>query len=614
MKSKVIWLGLSLMMVTTMLLASCNSSTTTSTPTSTTSIVTTPSTTSTSIVSTTSSAAQSTTTAVTTTSTGNWWDSLGTPQYGNTMTIRINQNITNFDPSSNSFTIGIFSAWMERLFTDNWTVGPSTYLYQLQYRGSDYTSGQLAKSWQFTDVNTFVVQLRQDVYWQNLPPANGRQFVAADVVAHYMQMYDSKNGLFDLGVHATTQQGLIGVTATGTNVVTFKYNIANPEIIYEALMLSGTSENCIANPETITQFGNLNNWHSAIGTGPFILTDFVDTSSAALSRNPSYWGYDERYPQNRLPYINKLNILVISQDATAMAAMRTGKIDALDSMSVQAAQGMQQTDPEIVQIKVPYPSGLSIDPKIDAAPYNNLQVREALQMAINLPEIATNYFIGTSPDPDPMTSAYMLGWGFPYSQWPQSLKDQFAYNPTQAKALLAQAGFPNGFSTDIIVDTSFNMDLLQIIQSEFAAINVKMSIQTLPYATWTAYVQTGHKQDALAANYAGQLGRTTEPMTQIAKFYSTTATNYEDIQDPAYDAFYTQALTATTLDGVKAALKNANQYILQQHYLISLVQPMTFSFVQPWLKGYNGQNNGLSGSFGPSLLFFYPARFWVVPH
>ena len=93
-------------------------------------------------------------------------------------------------------------------------------------------------------------------------------------------------------------------------------------------------------------------------------------------------------------------------------------------------------------------------------------------------------------------------------------------------------------------------------------------------------------------------------MTQIAKFYSTTSTNYEDIHDPAYDAIYAQALAATTLDGVKAALLSANQYILQQHYLISLVQPMTFSFVQPWLKGYNGQNNALSGSVWaePSVL------------
>jgi peptide/nickel transport system substrate-binding protein len=505
---------------------------------------------------------------------------------------------------------------MERLFTDNWTENPLTYPYEMQYRGNDYTSGQLAQSWEFTDPTTLVIHLRQDVYWQNITPANGRQFVAADVVAHYMRMYDSKNGAFDIGgPHATIQPNLTSVTATGSYTVTFKYNSPNPEIMFESLMLSGTSENCIENPESVTQYGNLNNWHNALGTGPFFLTDFVDGSSATLVRNPSYWGYDERYPQNRLPYINKLNVLIIPQDATALAAMRAGKIDDIDSMSMQQAQGMQQSNPEIVQITVIAPSGQSIEPKLNVSPYTNLNVREALQMAINLPEIAKEYYLGTAdPWPCSLTSDYMAGWGFPYSQWPQSLKDQFAYNPTQAKALLAQAGYPNGFNTDIIVDSSYDMNLLQIIQSDFAAINVNMSIQTMPYAQWSAYVSTGHKQDALSGYFAGMCGRTTEPLTQCGKFLSTTSTNASMLASPEFDAFYYAAIASPTMDGVKTALQGANQYLLQNHDDIYLLQPNTFSFVQPWLKGYNGQNNALSGSYGPSLLFFYPARFWVVPH
>jgi hypothetical protein len=41
---------------------------------------------------------------------------------------------------------------------------------------------------------------------------------------------------------------------------------------------------------------------------------------------------------------------------------------------------------------------------------------------------------------------------------------------------------------------------------------------------------------------------------------------------------------------------------------------MGFNLVQPWLKGYSGQVNALSGNVGASYLFFYPARFWIVPH
>ena len=391
-----------------------------------------------------------------------------------------------------------------------------------------------------------------------------------------------------------------------------KWKNTNPEFIMEALMLAGLSEGCIENPEAVKLWGDVNDWHHAIGTGPFILNDFVSGSSATLVKNPNYWGTDQRYPQNKLPYINQLNVLIMPDDATALAGLRSGKIDVLDGISFQNAKQIKATNADIEQIPVPYPNGLSIEPRLDVAPYNNIKVREALQMAINLPDIAKNYYLDTAPSiPDSLTSQYLTGWGFPYSQWPQDLKDQFTYNVAGAKQLLADAGYSNGFNTDIVVDTSFDMSLLEIIKDDFAAINVNMDIRTLPYASWTSFVSTGHKQDALAASYAGQLGRTVEPLTQLAKFLTTTNTNYSMLHDPVNDAFYTQAFASDSLDGCKKALADCNKYLLQQHYVISLVQPMTFSLVQPWLHGYNGQNNALFGTYGPSLLFFYPARFWI---
>jgi len=615
MKKKFIWLGLSVLIMITMLLASCSSSTTTSSQalTTTNTIVTN---TTTSI---TNSNTVSTTTAVTTTSTGNFWDSLGVPQYGGTITITTPYDPTNFDPYGLAFGTNINSAYMERLFADNWTVSPSVFSYYTQFRGNDYTAGQLAQSWEFTDPNTFVVQLRQNVYWQNIPPANGRQFVASDIVAHYMRWYDSKTGAYDLGgPHATPGYltNVVSITATGNFTVTFKWKTVNPEFIYESLMISGDSEACIEDPEAVAEYGNLNDWHDAIGTGPFMLTDFVDSSSATFVKNPNYWGYDERYPQNKLPYVNGLTILVISNNSTALAAMRTGKIEALDGMSVSDAQAMQKTNPNINQITVPLAYGRSIDPRVDVKPFSDMRVREALQVAINLKDIAQNYYLDyASPDPMAMTSSYMTGWGFPYSQWPQDLKAQYTYNPTQAKALLATAGYPNGFNTDIVVPTGYDMDLLKIIQSDFAAINVNMSIQVMDYSSWNSFVQVNHKEDALASNSTGSpIGRTTEPLTQMGTLISTQAVNFQMVNDPVINNLYTQANTSTTLDGVKQALMELNQYVAQQNLVISLVQPITFTLIQPWFKGYNGQNNAISGPYGPSLLFFYPARFWVTSH
>ena len=75
------------------------------------------------------------------------------------------------------------------------------------------------------------------------------------------------------------------------------------------------------------------------------MQDYVAGSSATLVKNPNYWGYDERYPQNRLPYIDKLNILIIPDNATALAAMRSGKIDVMDTHSVYRCSINAENEP-----------------------------------------------------------------------------------------------------------------------------------------------------------------------------------------------------------------------------------------------------------------------------
>jgi peptide/nickel transport system substrate-binding protein len=533
------------------------------------------------------------------------------------LTIRLNSNIVNWDPTGNVFNSGIVADYMEKLTEPDWTVNPDVDNYQLIYTPSEYMTGGLAASWSFPDLSTYVVHLRQNVYWQNIPPANGRQFVASDVVAHWMRHWDPKTSTFTAGgPTATTQilRNLISVTATDNFTVVFKWSVPNPEYITEALQLTGTYENSIECPEAVAEYGNLNNWHDAIGTGPFMLTDFISGSSATLVKNPNYWGTDERYPKNSLPYIDKLQYLIIPDDATALSAMRTGKIDILDGMGSQEAEDMQKTNPTIDQIKIPDANAESIEMRNDKAPFNDVRVRQALQQAINLPAMAQTYYNGTvDPWPSSSSSNYMAGWGLPYSQWPQDLKDQYAYDPTAAKQLLTEAGYPNGFTTDIVVDSEVDPSLIRIIQSEFADINVTLSVQTMDMASWTAYVKVVHKDDALSMEAGGDtIGDTEEPIQHTLVFATT---NLPDdpcqISDPNYDKFYNECIAATSVDEVKQAVIDCNEYTAQQHFVVSLLTPFSYSLVQPWIKGYNGQYGAATGNWGPSNGGFYLSRFWI---
>ena len=614
MKKGAIWIALTCLMVTSMVLASCNKTTTTTTSTS--APTSTATTTKTTTTTTTTTTAPPTSTSTTTAVTGNWWDKLGKPTYGGTLTLFSATNITGFDDWNNPGATSIQNAWEDALVADNWALDPSTFAYQLAFRPNDYEVGSLGTSWEFTDPLTYVVHLRQGIHWQNIAPANGREFVADDVVFHFDRREGWGHGYTTPSPYyaaATIWQSLKSVTAPDKYTVVFKFAGVSEESICETLQ-GGGSDEYYESPDAVKAYTSpsnpqINDWRYCIGTGPFMWQDFVSGSSATLVRNPNYFGHDERYPQNQLPYIDTLKVLIIPDPATELAGMRTGKIDVIDNISLTNAQQMKKTNPEILQLT--YPGGVpSIDPKNDVKPFNDIRVRQAMQMALDLPTIAATFYGGTCPStPSTMTSMYMAGWTYPYDQWPQALKDSYAYNPTKAKQLLSDAGYPNGFKTDIVAANNNDLDLLQIVKSYYSVIGIDMTINVYDFATWNTMVRA-KKHDQLA--YNNSIGFTFPPLMGFRRFQSTSGNNWCDVNDPAWDALYLKALAATSTSDTKALVVQGNTYMASQQWEITLCNPNLFALYQPWLKGYNGQSFSVSGTgTGPLWVGFYCARFWI---
>ena len=543
-----------------------------------------------------------------------WWDKLGKPQYGGEMVIRLNRKIVNLDPYNGIHLTQIHTAWMEKLFVDDWTIDPGIYDYRVAERPNQYVKGHLAETWEFKDPTTFVVHLRKGIHWQNIPPANGREFIADDVAFHFHRMYGLGSGYTKPSparAHVAAFKELISVTAPDKYTVVFKWKTSNRQVIIDALQEVGTSL-CIENPEVVKKWGNTLDWHHAVGTGPFILKDFAADSHATLVRNPDYWGHDERYPQNKLPYIDKLTLLIIPDQKTTLAEMSAGRIDVADQISPVLAQEIRKTNPEILQIALAY-TAITIEPRHDKPPFNDVRVRRAMQMAIDLPGLAETYYKGTvEPYPSTLTSRRLKGWGFPYEEWPQDLKNEYAYNPAVARKLLADAGYPDGFKTNIVANTTGDMQLLQVVKSYFADIGIDMEIRPMESTDWIQFVELDRKHDQLAQNAVSPYGHSYEPIRQLSRFHTGYSSNYMMVNDHVFDAFQTKATAASGEEQLKQIMRDANEYIARQHFAISLLQPMQYSLHQPWFKGYNAQFGSVCSPAGsPQLLFFYPARFWI---
>ena len=147
-------------------------------------------------------------------------------------------------------------------------------------------------------------------------------------------------------------------------------------------------------PEVIEQHGHMQDWKTAVGTGPWMLTDWVKGSALTYTKNPNYWGHDEKFPEHRLPYLDEVKMLIIPEFSTRLAALRAGRIARLRRPTFDQWQAIRKTDPELVWTTVP---GNSWDYAMDVRkpPFDDIRVRTAMQLALDLEAMNDTMMGGT---------------------------------------------------------------------------------------------------------------------------------------------------------------------------------------------------------------------------
>lgn len=530
-----------------------------------------------------------------------WWDKFGEPQYGGTINIRISSLDSDFDVS------GIITEptnfWYESLWNMDWTADRDLWEFKTNFLPQKYTSGCLAESWEIPDAQTIIVNLKQGVKWQDREPVNGREFTAYDVQAHY-----ERNWMNPLYIAIGGIDKWESVTALDDYTVQFKFKA--PSALWFLYAADTMPVNQIEAPEwTALSEADKQDWQYAVGTGPWIITDYTAGSSMVFTANPDYYGYDERYPDNRLPYADSLKVLCIPDTPTAISALRTGQLDILGAatsffepaLTWQQAQTLGETNAELEMGQL-LGSGVAIDLRCDMAPFNDINVRKALQMAIDRPLIAQTYYGGTvDGTPCGYVNPVLKGYAFAYEDWPQALKDEYTYNTEEAKRLLEQAGYPDGFDTEVVASSSSDRQLLQIIQAQFRDIGVEMSINEMEATVWSNYVSSG-KHDAMVYSSCAY---DTYPTLINHRWSQNTASNYTYNNDPVYDEIWGQFNTATDPDEAARLQQEADRRAIEEHWSVNLFPTSSYIAWQPYLKGYSGE---MRLNFGGGYIL---ARLWV---
>ena len=301
------------------------------------------------------------------------------PEYGGTLTIARKEEGAGADVAVHWGAEFLVQDVVEKLVIADWATPRDKHDFVF-LNVPTHTRGNLAESWSQPDPLTYIVKVRQGVHWHDKPPMSGRELTADDIVYNYHRLLGLGSGFTEPAEQGTEFKSFgvqfESIEATDKWTVVFKLKELNLAALFQIL---DSSKTFILPPEVIKEHGDVTDWRNLVGTGPFMLTDYVEGSSMTWDKNPDYWGYDEKYPENRLPYIDQLRALIMPEVATYMAALRAGKVDYIGPIAVtqlrtpDQVESLQRTNPEIEIWPFALRSDNAFGMNVQVAPFDDIR-------------------------------------------------------------------------------------------------------------------------------------------------------------------------------------------------------------------------------------------------
>ena len=519
------------------------------------------------------------------------------PEYGGTITFAQLPGRWHTDTYLSHTAQFLVDGVVERLGIADWGIDRDIVDFKYDLLNWEAATGLLAESWTQPDALTVVFKIRQGVYYHKKAPVNGRELTAKDVEYYYHRHLGLGSGYTEPSpTWGIVTQPIESVTATDKYTVVIKLSEPRYDIVYHLL---NDAHSAIYPPEIIEEHGSAEDWRTIVGTGPYELTDYVDGSSATWTKNPDYWRYDEKYPENRLPYVEELRSLLIAEEATKVAGLRTGQIDAVgywgwaQIKNVDSVESLVQTNPEIMI----YPwssrneSGFLVNMK--EPPFNDIRVRRAMQKALNLPEITETYFKGLgSWEPWGLVGAANKGANNPFDEWPKEIQENYRYDPVEAERLLDEAGYPRDadgirFKTTLTHPERHDLGHSELAAGYLARIGVDVEIDYVTEGVWNEINRGQKLDDMLSQAWSFDA---TDPASQLQLFgHSDGSINSAGFNDPVFDAMVEAALASNTFEERSELAKKADWYTIENHWYIWAPKNTHFNVIQPWIIGYNGE-------------------------
>lgn len=312
----------------------------------------------------------------------------------------------------------------------------------------------LAESWTQLDDTTYEFKLKQGVKFHN-----GEEFKASDVKFTMLRALESPNVGHIVGAIDPNKIEVI-------DDYTIKIGTAEPFApLLSHLAHTGSS---ILNEKAVTEAGE-NYGQQPVGTGPFKFVSWTNGDNIVFE------GFEDYH--EGAPKLTKITFRSIPENTNRTIELETGGVDLIYDVDPNDVTRVEENDNLVLQ-RIANLSTTYIGFNCKKAPFDNVKVRQAINLALDTDSIIKSVMKGVgAPAKGPLGP---MVWASNQNLEP------YAYDVEKAKALLAEAGYPDGFETTIWTnENQQRMDIAEIAQNQLSAIGVKAEVKVME---WGAYL------------------------------------------------------------------------------------------------------------------------------
>ncbi|MFZ3323237.1 MAG: ABC transporter substrate-binding protein [Usitatibacter sp.] len=325
---------------------------------------------------------------------------------------------------------------------------------------------RLAVSWSMVDPHTWRFKLRPGVKF-----SDGTAFTADDVVFSVLRSIDPKS------LQRATYPNVTGakkVDVLTVDITTSQPTPILPRAFTNSRMMSKKwcIEHHVEKPLDFKSKEETYAARHAMGTGPFTLKSWEPDQKTVLVANPNYWG--------RHGNVTEAVYLVVATGATRLAGLISGELDFVVDATVQDVERLKSMPGFVVESSEGTGANwLGFDYAHDTLKYGNakgnpfrdVRVRRAIRYAIDLKAIQSKVMRGLASVGSSFVTPVVDGWDPKFEKLPP-------YDPEKSRALLKEAGYPNGFSVDLDCSAQAPADAVcQAVAGMLAHVGIKLNFE-----------------------------------------------------------------------------------------------------------------------------------------